>query len=291
MRYLKKIQKGLLEILADVLCGILLAIAIYSFAIPADFPMAGVSGLSLLFYHLFGLPVGVMTVVLNIPIAIFCYRTLGKSFYINSLRTTLITSFIIDSLGPKLPAYHGELILAAICAGVFCGLGYALAFMRNSSTGGFDFIMMTIRCYRPHLSLGRIAFTMDVAVIFISGMLFGDVDAVLYGIILNYLYTTVLDRVLYGTNSGKLTLIVTEKPKEMVRTIDDKSGRGATILKGSGGYSGEEKSVVMCASGKKEMYRIRNLAHEVDKKAFVIIVESNEVIGEGFRLPEKMGTA
>ncbi|MCD7715868.1 MAG: YitT family protein [Lachnospiraceae bacterium] len=288
---MRKMQNQFMNILTDVLSGILLAAAFYSFAIPADFPVAGVSGVAMIFYHLLGLPVGVMTIALNIPIILCCYRTLGKQFYLNSLKTTLITSVMIDVLGPELPAYHGDLMLAAICAGVFCGLGYALAFMRDSSTGGFDFIMMTIHYYRPHLSPGRIAFSLDVFVILISGMLFGDVDAVIYGIILNYLYTSVLDRVLYGTNSGKLTLIVTDAPEKMVEMIDEKAGRGATILKGAGGYSGEDKSVVLCASGRKEMYRIRNLAHEVDAGAFVIIVESNEVIGEGFRLPEEMNPA
>ncbi len=288
---MRRFQKYMMNIFADVLCGFLLAVAFYSFAIPADFPMAGISGLSLIFYHLLGFPVGIMTIVLNIPIVFLCYRTLGKQLYLNSLRTMVITSVMIDTIGPLLPAYHGELILSAICAGVFCGCGFALAFMRNSSTGGFDFIMMTIRHHRPHLSLGRIAFTLDVFVILVSGMLFGSVDAVIYGIILNYIYTTVLDRVLYGTNSGKLTFIVTDVPEKIVHAIDEKAGRGATILSGAGGYSGEDKSVVLCASGRKEMVRIRNLAHEVDENAFVIIVESNEVIGEGFHLPDEMNFA
>ena len=102
---------------------------------------------------------------------------------------------------------------------------------------------------------------------------------------LNYLYSTVLDKVIYGTSSGKLTLIITDYAPEMVTAIDRISGRGATILNASGGYSGESKPVVMCASNNKEMYAIRKCGHEVDPKAFVIIEESIEVIGEGFRLP------
>jgi len=283
---MKSVRTAALDVLTDLGSGVLLAVAFYSFAIPADFPMTGVSGVALIFYHLAGLPVGIMTIVLNIPIVLCCYRTLGKQFYLNSLKTTIITSVIMDVLGPRLPAYHGELLLAAICAGVFCGIGYAIVFMRNSSTGGFDFIMVTIRHYHPHLSLGRIGFALDVVVILIGGFLIGDVDAVIYGIILNYLYTMILDQVLYGTSAGKLTLIITDFPEEMVRAIDETTGRGATVLNGSGGYTGEDKSVVMCASSKKEMYGIRKRAHEVDEKAFVIIVESNEVIGEGFRLPQ-----
>ncbi|MDY3249222.1 MAG: YitT family protein [Candidatus Choladocola sp.] len=281
----EKGKKLCLDLLVDICSGVLLTVAIYCFAIPADFPMTGVSGVSLILYHLFGLPVGLMTVLLNIPIILCCYKTLGKQFYLNSLKTTLITSTIMDLLGPRLPAYEGELILAAICAGVLCGAGYAIVFMRNSSTGGFDFITMAIRYYHPHLSLGKIAFVTDGIVILIGGLLIGSVDGIIYGIILNYLYTTVLDKILYGTSSGKLTLIITDLPQEIVQAIDEISGRGATILKAVGGYSGEDKGVVMCASNKKEMYAIRKRAHEVDKNAFVIIVESNEVIGEGFRLP------
>ena len=145
--------------------------------------------------------------------------------------------------------------------------------------------MMAIKYYHPHLSLGKIAFAMDTLVIVIGGFLIGSGNAVIYGLLLNYLYSTVLDKVIYGTSSGKLTLIITDYASEMVTAIDRISGRGATILNASGGYSGESKPVVMCASNNKEMYAIRKCAHEVDPKAFVIIVESNEVIGEGFRLP------
>lgn len=278
-----------MDVVVDILSGIVLAVAIYSFAIPADFPMSGVSGLALIFYHLMGLPVGVMNIVLNIPIIICCYHTLGKQFYLNSLKSTVITSVIMDLLGPRLPAYQGELLLAAICAGVLCGIGYGILFMRNSSTGGFDFVMMAIRYYHPHLSLGNIGFIIDGVVILTSGWLFGSADAVIYGIVLNYLYSTVLDRILYGTNSGKLTLIVTDHAKDVVKAIDVISGRGATILKGIGGYSGDNKGIVMCASSKKEMYMIRKKVYEIDQRAFVIIVESNEVIGEGFRLPDDQG--
>ena len=127
---------------------------------------------------------------------------------------------------------------------------------------------------------------MDTAVIVISGLVIGSGgSSVIYGLLLNYLYSTVLDKVIYGTNSGKLTLIITDHPKQMVDEIDRIAGRGATILKAVGGYSGDAKEVVMCASNSKEMYAIRKRAHEIDERAFVIIVESNEVIGEGFRAP------
>ena len=277
-----------IDVLVDILGGILLTIATYSFAVPANFPMTGVSGVALIFYRLLGLPVGTMTVILNIPIVICCYKTLGKQFYIKSLRSTLITSAVMDIMGPRLPLYQGDMMLAAISAGVLLGIGYAIIFMRGSSTGGFDFIMMAVKYYRPHLSLGKIGFAMDAFVIVVSAVCIRTgVDCVIYGLVLNYLYTTVLDRMICGTNSGKLTLIISDHPREIVNEIDKLVERGATLLKGIGGYTGEEKEVVMCASSSKEMYAIRKRVHEIDERAFVIIVESNEVIGEGFRLPDE----
>ena len=277
-----------IDVLVDILGGILLTIATYSFAVPANFPMTGVSGVALIFYRLLGLPVGTMTVILNIPIVICCYKTLGKQFYIKSLRSTLITSAVMDIMGPRLPLYQGDMMLAAISAGVLLGIGYAIIFMRGSSTGGFDFIMMSVKYYRPHLPLGKIGFAMDAFVIVVSAVCIRTgVDCVIYGLVLNYLYSTVLDRMICGTNSGKLTLIISDHPREIVNEIDKLVERGATLLKGIGGYTGEEKEVVMCASSSKEMYAIRKRVHEIDERAFVIIVESNEVIGEGFRLPDE----
>ena len=104
----EKIKKLAIDLVVDVLGGLMLAIAIYSFAVPANFPMTGVSGIALVFYHLFGLPVGTVTVLLNIPIIICCYKTLGRSFYMKSLKTTLLTSAVMDLAGPQLPVYQGR---------------------------------------------------------------------------------------------------------------------------------------------------------------------------------------
>lgn len=151
----ENVKRISVDVLVDILGGILLTIATYSFAVPADFPMTGVSGVALIFYQLFGLPVGALTVILNIPIIICCYKTLGKQFYLKSLRSTLITSAVMDILGPHLPLYQGDLILAAICTGVLLGIGYAIIFMRGSSTGGFDFIMMAVKILSPTSVFGK----------------------------------------------------------------------------------------------------------------------------------------
>ena len=281
----EKMKKFCVGVLIDLASGFCLAAAIYSFAVPAGFPMTGISGIAMILYQFFGTPIGTMNVVLNIPIALFCYKTLGKRFYLNSVKTILITSAVMDLLGPVFPVYQGEMFLAALGAGALCGLGYGMVFLRNSSTGGVDFIMMTIRAYHPHFSLGNISFVMDTAVIAAGSWLFGSMNALICGIVMNYLNAVVVDKVVYGMRNGKLTLIVTSAPQKVAEMIQEQIGRGTTILQGVGGYTGQERQVVLCASNNKEMYDIKRKVHELDENAFVIIVESNDVIGEGFRLP------
>lgn len=271
------------DIMIDVAGGILIGVGIYNFAAKANFPLAGISGIALIFYHLFNLPIGWITMLLNVPIAIFCYRTLGKEFFIRSVRTVIITSLIIDYVAPLLPVYSGDRMLAAICTGIFSGLGYAIIFMNNSSTGGMDFITMSIKVKRPHLTLGKIVFMTDAFIVAIGGFIFKDVDGTIYGFIITYLLTIVIDKMMYGIDAGKMTFIVTDKGQEVAHKIDKYSGRGATLLKGRGSYSGIEKEVVMCACNNKQMYTIRKLVKAVDPSAFTVIMESNEVVGEGFK--------
>ncbi len=271
------------DIMIDVVGGILIGVGIYNFAAKAAFPLAGISGIALIFYQLFGFPIGWLTMILNVPIAIGCYKTLGKEFFVRSVRTVIITSLIIDYVVPLFPVYSGDRMLAALCTGLFSGLGYALIFMNNSSTGGMDFITVAVKVKRPHLTLGKIVFITDAIIVAIGGLIFKDVDGTIYGFIITYLLTVVIDKIMYGIDSGKMTLIVTEKGQEVANKIDEYSGRGSTLLKGRGSYSGIEKEVVMCACNNKQMYTIRKMVKQVDPSAFTVIMESNEVVGEGFK--------
>ena len=274
----------IIDLVVDVIASIIIAIGIYNFALNANFPVAGFSGIAIILYHLLGLPIGTGTILLNIPVAIFCYKFLGKDFFFRSLKTTIISSVFIDYVAPLFPVYNGNRLLAALCMGVLCGIGYALIFMRNSSTGGQDFITVAIKKVKPHMSLGVITFALDILTIIAGSLLvFKDVDGFIYGVIVTYLMAIVMDKIMYGIDEGKLTLIVTEKGEEVAKHIDEYSGRGSTILRGIGSYSKKEKAVVMCACNNKQMYTIKKIAHRVDPKAFTIIVESNEVLGEGFK--------
>lgn len=277
---LKKLSR---DIMIDIIGGILIGVGVYNFAANAGFPLSGISGLALILYRLFGVPIGWASMFMNIPIAIICYRTLGREFFVRSVRTVIITSFIMDYMVTLFPVYSGDRMLAAICTGVFSGLGYALIYMNNSSTGGSDFIIMTIRAKKPHLSLGKITFGVDCVVVLLGGIIFKDVDATIYGLIITYFITVAVDKIMYGIDAGKMTLIVTDKTTEVIGIIDQYIQRGATILEGKGSFTGVEKEIVMCACNNKQMYIIRKKVKEVDPNAFIVIMESNEVVGAGFK--------
>ena len=273
-----------IDILVDIFAGMVIAIGIYNFALNANFPVAGFSGMAIILYHLLGIPVGAGTILLNEPVAVFCYKFLGRTFFLKSVKTTIISSILMDYVSPLLPVYDGDRLLAALCMGVLTGLGYALIFMRGSSTGGQDFISMSIKKVKPHMTLGVITFVLDMLTILLGSVLvFKDVDGFIYGLIVTYLMATVMDRIMYGIDEGKMTLIVTDKGREVSGKIDEYLDRGSTIIKGTGSYTGQEKDIVMCASNNKEMYTIKRLARQVDPKSFTIIMESNEVVGEGFK--------
>ncbi|MGL6201344.1 MAG: YitT family protein [Lachnospiraceae bacterium] len=272
------------DILVDIFGGILMAVGIYNFAVAAEFPLTGFSGLSIIIYHLTGLPIGLTTAVLNIPVAIICFKMLGRKFLFRSLKSIIITSLIMDVIAPLFPIYEGDRMLAAICAGILPGLGLALIYMRNSSTGGTDFIMMSIKALHPHLTLGKISFGLELIIIIIgAATVFRDTDGIIYALITSYLSSLVVDKTMYGVDRGKLALVVTKHGQAVADRIDNEISRGTTIIKSVGSFSHEEKEIVMCACNNKQMYGLRKLIKEVDEKAFLVIMESNEVVGEGFK--------
>ena len=279
-----KISRIGLDIMADIAGGLLIGFGTYNFTVALEFPMVGISGIALIFYHLFNIPIGISSMVLNVPIALICYKFLGRHFFFNSIRTIIITSVIIDTVSPMFPLFTGDRMLAAICAGVLSGFGYGLIYMRNSSTGGTDFVIMSIKKVKPHLTIGKISFALE-ALIIIAGTLAvsRQIENLIYGMIISFIMSTVMDKVMYGLSAGKMTLVVTRKSEEVARRINEETDRGCTFIKAQGSYSEEEMDVVMCACSNKQMFAIRAAVKEVDPDAFIIIMESNEVVGEGFK--------
>ena len=194
----------LLDLFADVVGSFLIAVGVYNFAAASEFPFSGISGVALIFNYFFDTPIGVMTVLLNVPIVIVCSRLLGRKFFLRSLKTMAISSFFMDVVAPVLPMYEGDLMLSAVCLGVISGLGYALIYMRDTSTGGMDFVIMAIRAVKPHLTLGKIIIVLDCSVVLIGGMLMnGNIDKMVYGLIASYFLSITVDKVMYGMEGSE----------------------------------------------------------------------------------------
>ena len=259
------------------------ALGIYSFAVAAGVPVTGVTGICAILYRLFGLPIGIATIVLNIPIVLFSYKKLGRAFFLRSLFCMVMFAVYTDTILTHLPVYQGDRLLATICGGVIGGIGDALIYMQNASTGGLDFVTMAIKVKHPHLPFGNLTFAAALAVIVLNGVVFHDVDSVIYGLLFNYLVAAVINKVMFGFASSMLALIVTDNGKAACEEIDRVADRGSTILHGQGGFNGDPKDVVLCACSNKQLYEIEQAMKQLDPHCFIIMLQSNEVHGEGFR--------
>lgn len=281
MEKLKK-HEFITQIFWEIIGSICIAAGIYNFAAQARFPMSGFSGISIILYQLWGVPIGLSTILLNVPVSILCFRLLGKSFFISSMRCMVISSILIDYVAPLFPVYTGSRLLAALCTGVIAGLGYAVIYMKGSSTGGMDFIIMAVKKKKPHVPVGRIIFFSDLLVVLMGGMILQDIDGTIYGIIVTFLLSTVVDKLMYGVNAGKMAMIVTDYGQLICDVIDETCQRGTTRINAVGGYRGDQRQLVMCACSNKEMYSVQQAVKKADPCAFIIIVPSDEVHGEGF---------
>ena len=254
------------DILYDIIGSILFGAGIYTFAEGGNFAPGGISGIALIMNKLWNLPVGTMTLILNIPLVIISYKTVGKRFLMKTARTMIISTIFVDLVFPMFPYYTGQRLLAAIYSGALLGLGMVLFYMRGSSSGGADFLTMTIKKKRPHMSLGRLTLLIDLIIILIGWPVFGDVDSVLYG---------------FG--AGTLAIIVTSKGEETAEEIGRITDRGVTSLEGMGTYTKSKRNVLLCACSKSEAYLVKNAVYQVDDSAFVMFTETSEVLGEGFK--------
>lgn len=277
------IKETAIDVMVDIVAGVLLAVSIQVFAVPAEFATAGANGIALILHHLFGWKMGIVIMVINIPLALLAAKYLGRRFLINSIKSIVITSVLLDLIAPPLiPVYTGSPFLAAVFNGILGGIGLALIFMRNSSTGGTDFVIMTINKLRPHMSIGAATQLIDGAIILAGAIFFKNIDAVLYGIISVIILGIVMDRLMVGANTGKVAFIVSEKHEEIAEAINTAVDRGSTFLKGKGAYTRKERNVVFCACATKELYKVKKTVESIDPDAFLVITDSREVYGEGF---------
>ena len=282
MKNKQKIKTFLIDLGYDIVGSFIYALGIYTFAKASNFAPGGISGLAIIANYLWNMPIGIVNIILNIPLIIISYRIVGRAFMLKSFKTMLINTIFLDLIFPLIPMYTGQPFMAALFSGVFIGAGLALFYMRGSSSGGTDFLIMTLRVLKPHMSIGMLTVLIDVVVIVLGWPVFGSVDSILYGFIASFATSIVFDKIMYGIDSGTLAIIITTNGYDVAEKISEVTGRGSTAIQAMGTYSKESKDVLMCACSNKEAYAIRRAVFEIDEGAFVMVTETSSVYGEGF---------
>lgn len=269
---------------AGITLGCFIASAsINLFLVPSHLLTGGATGIAIIVYYLTGLPIGLQTLLYNIPILIASWKTMGREYTIDVVIGTVIFSVALDLLKfLNVYAPLSDSMLSAIFGGVFNGIGYGIVFRMNGSTGGFDVIGAIVKKYWS-LSMGGAIFAFNCIIMCIAAFLFGIAPA-MFTLICMFVNATVTDRVVAGFNHRKAVLIVSDQAQAIAKSIME-FGRGVTFLHGQGAFTGKERNVVFVAVKLTQLSKIKLITHTVDPHAFMIVMSANEVMGRGFSEP------
>lgn len=257
-----------------------MAFSFTSFFIPNKIAPGGFSGLATVFFYLFGLPVGAGTVIMCIPLFIILFKNQGAKGLLKTIYGTIVSSFFIDYAG--IGVLTTDIFLATIFGGIICGVGLGIVFKAGGSTGGTDTLALLLHEKISSISLGVWVLLIDTAVVVLAAILLKNIEIALYSAISIYVSTIVIDGIQNGINYARAFYIFTDNVEEMKDEIYKTLNRGVTVINAKGGYTNEEKGVILCIVERPEVAILKNLIKEVDNKAFVMLAEVNEVFGEGF---------
>lgn len=279
----KMLYELLMDIIFCVTGSFIYSVSVSMFTAPNKIAPGGVTGISTILFYLIHTPIGVMILVLNIPLFILGLKFIGGSFMIKSIVCTTLTSVFVDLLeATHVYKYTSNLLLAALYGGILSGTGLGLIFLRGGTSGGTDIASRLLKLKFQHISMGRMMMILDAMVITVSAIVFRSVDSGLYALISIFASSRVIDSILYGSDNGKMAVIISENPDALANAIIGELGRGLTLLKGKGYYTGRERDVIMCAVRRPEAAQLRSVVKRIDPSAFIIMCEASEVIGFGF---------
>ena len=186
------------DVLLDFCASVFYGMGIVSFARPAAFAPGGITGIVLILNHIFGAPIGVLSLAVTLPLILIAYKFVGKSFLLRTLRSVIVSTFFLDFVFPYLPAYGGSRLIAAVMSGITLGIALSIFYRNGSSSGGSDLVCVSIKAKRPSASLGRIGIAIDFVVVLSSYPVFGNVNSVLLGIIAGVVTGLTVDRLSEG---------------------------------------------------------------------------------------------
>ncbi|AVQ19088.1 MULTISPECIES: YitT family protein [Fusobacterium] len=275
-----KILKYLKEYLIITVGCFFYAVSINYFFISNHLAEGGVAGICLILFYLFKLPVGIMYFVINIPLLIMGWKLVGRDFLFKTLYGTSCLSFLI-TLTETWKGPSNDIMLGSIYGGVLIGIGLGLIFMVNGSTGGTDVVARILNRYFD-IPLGRTMLILDVVILGIAAIFFGK-EIVMYTLISMTIVSKAIDYFQDGYTKAKGITIISSKSEEIKERIMNETGRGTTIIKGEGGFTGNEIDLLFCVVSKFEVTKVKTIVKETDSFAFLTISDVSEVLGEGFK--------
>jgi len=262
------------------------AIAIGMFSAPNNIAPGGITGIATLLNYIsvewnfpFVIPIGVATIVMNVPLIIAAWWVLGRGMAVRTMAGILISSVLVDVLEPYIVPYTNDKILVCIFGGVVLGLGVGLILRRGGTTGGSEVMARLLERKYPHLSVGNLILVVDAIVITMSAIVYGSLENALYAVVFVFIGSQIIDWVVYGGRQGKMAMILSKKQEEVTAAIMERVDRGVTLLKAQGGYSGADQKMILCALRRDEVFRLRQAVFEIDPDAFFMMLSTDEVRG------------
>ena len=279
----QKLTKILWDYLVIAASCLLYAFAFNCFFRANSVAMGGFTGIvQVLNYYLPWIPVGSTALLMNIPLLIIGVKKMGWHILFSTVFATAISNLMIDGMDML---YHFEAmdpLLACLYGGVLLGIALGIMMRKTATTGGTELAARLLKFKIPQLSIGKICLMIDVAVVLLYAVSYGAIDNALYGIIAMYVCSVAMDMVVYGSVNAKLAIIVSDQQEAITQKLMA-MGMGATILQGKGAWTGNDKRVLMCAAKPARVAAIKTAVMAVDPdKAFVIVCDAREVLGEGF---------
>ena len=278
-------RKTIMEYIAIAVGSFLLAFGQLYFIKGLHIPMGGVNGIALVMNYLWSLPVGTMNLLMNIPLFFLAWRSVGRRFFCRMVTGVILSSIFIDALTPYVKSFQGEMLIAALYGGLAMGAGVGLMYRCGGASGGVDIISKYLSV-KKGWNISTFNLLSDIVVMTSSALIYGNMELALYALITSFLASQAIDKVVYGGDEQKSATIITSKPKEVSDIIMQELRHGVTALEGKGMYTGNSKTVLMCAVRRNEAVALKNLLHQVDPSAFMMLGNVSEVVGRGFKQHE-----
>lgn len=286
MNLLKRSRPYFIDYLQILLGAVVQAIGLRLFLVPAELASGGVTGISQLINHFTNWPIGTMVLIGNVPLFLLGWRFLGgRRFALRTAVAVTVYSVAVDLI-PRLHLFpvHGltdDIFLNALYGAVVSGVGYGLVYRARGTSGGSDILARILNYYRG-VSITQSYLIVDSAVILAAGFVFGWKQA-LYAIIALYVSGLVSETTLEGSGTVRTALIITASPDLVSQRVLDELERGMTILQGTGAYTGADRPVLYCVITRPEVATLKAIVQEVDPRAFIVIGQAYEALGEGFK--------